>query len=98
MRIKSLRVLLYPFDGQQVQRASCRQPKAALWWMQAQAAAEAMRSAMAQVESALEGREAELQHSWQELKAQAAELSGGELSEDGLQAVIQVLAALSCRT
>ena len=59
--------------------------------MQAQAAAEAMRSALAQVEAALEGREAELQDSWRELKAQAAELSGGELSEDRLQAVIQVL-------
>ena len=64
--------------------------------MQAQAAAEAMRSALAQVEAALEGREAELQDSWRELKAQAAELLGGELSEDRLQAVIQVLATLSC--
>ena len=65
--------------------------KATLWRMQAQAAAEAMRAALAQVEAALEGREAELQDSWRELKAQAAELSGGELFEDRLQAVIQVL-------
>ena len=75
-----------------MQRAWLSQSEVLLWWMQAQAAAEAMRSAMSQVESALEGREAELQDSWRELKAQAAELSGGELSEDGLQAVIQVLA------
>ncbi len=55
-----------------------------------------MRSAMAQVESALEAQEAQLQDSWRELKAQAAELSGGDLSEDGLRAAIQVLATRCC--
>ena len=43
-------------------------------WVQARAAAEAMRATLSHVEAALEAREAELHDSWQALRVQAAEL------------------------
>ncbi len=58
-----------------------------LWtWLQARAAAEAMRATLSHVEAALEAREAELHDSWHALRLQAADLqSESELSPEMLQ-------------
>jgi cell division protein FtsB len=55
-------------------------------WLQARAAAEAMRATLSQVEAALEAREAELHDSWHALRLQAADLqSDSELTPKMLQ-------------
>jgi len=55
-------------------------------WVQARAAAEAMRATLSHVEAALEAREAELHDSWHALRLQAADLqSESELTPDMLQ-------------
>ncbi len=55
-------------------------------WVQARAAAEAMRATLSHVEAALEAREAELHDSWHALRLQAADLqSESELTPETLQ-------------
>ena len=55
-------------------------------WVQARAAAEAVRATLSCVEAALEAREAELHDSWHALRVQAADLqSESELTPEMLQ-------------